>query len=321
MAYQTGTAKTINELLNKLTEFAKSLNWVIDKKEDTAMYLHNADGYWSLYLNGSAKDFLIAVNTGFDANKKPGEQPGSSRTHAYREINTTTTHLGNGNYASYDFFGTDRYLHVVVQIEPEVFRHFGVGTVLKEGDYTGGQYAYGTYITNAYKHYQDSNHVHGFANGESGKQAVLRADGISGDSRSPWYFAPLSVSDFSDLNKKDYGKYLLSLGRAGMDEDANTNHPDKLLVNYSQSKFGQALIPCPNSLIAHGVDGVFRRLGILPDRYECTMVGIQPRQILEIAGDRWMIIPSARYNESNSRQVEKGKENSGIQGVAYRIIE
>lgn len=51
------------------------------------------------------------------------------------------------------------------------------------------------------------------------------------------------------------------------------------------------------------------------------MRGIQPRQILTITGERWMIIPSAQYDARNVAYIEEGKNNSGVQGVAYRIVE
>lgn len=321
MAYQTGTAKTFGELLNKLADFAKSLNWEVDKKEDLALYLHNAEGYWVIFIGSNKTSLFTVVNTGFDTNKKAHEQPGASAKNAYREIYTETTHLMSGNYVSYDFFGTERYLHVVVQISAEKFRHFGIGTLLKEGDYVGGQYTYGTRIANSDSNYQSTDHTYGFSAGSYERQAVVRADGIGGDKRSPWYFAPYGINDFDNLKTSEYGRYLQTLGRASMYSDYNCYHPDALLVTYSQSKFGQVLIPCPHSLIAHGIDGVFRRLGILPDRYECTMDGIQPRQILEINGDRWMIIPSAQYDARNISYIEKDKDNSGVQGVAYRIVE
>lgn len=321
MAYQTGTAKTLNELLTKLAEFAQTQNWVIDKATNNELYLHNDDGYWSFVLSAESNFLLSYVNSGFDKSKGADAQPGSSKNNSFTTIETATTQLHSGNYVSYDFFCTKQYLHIVVQIEADKFRHFGIGTLDKEGEYVGGQYTYGTSIQGRYGHYQEIDHIYGFANGKNGNQAVVRADGISGATKSPWYFAPVSINDFNDINKKDYGKYLLTLGRASMYTDNKTYHPDKLLVDFSQSKFGQTLIPCPHSLIAHGIDGVFRRLGILPDRYECTMVGIQPRQILEIAGERWMIIPSAQYDERNANSIEEGKNNSGIQGVAYRIIE
>jgi hypothetical protein len=322
MAYQTGSANNITELLTKLADFAKDLGWVVDKLTDKELYLHNTDGYWSMMLYRDNK-FYTYVNTGFDKDKSADAQPGTNAdaSRAYRKIETATTQLHLGNYVSYDFFGAERYLHVVVQISAEKFRHFGVGTLDKEGEYVGGQYTYGTFITDNYGHYQNSDHAYGFSNGAAGNQAVVRADGISGDTKTPWYFAPTGINDFREVSDAEKGKYLLSLGRASMYYEDRTYHPDNLLVVYSQSKFGQALIPCPHSLIAHGIDGIFRRLGILPDRYECTMRDVMPRQILSINGDKWMIIPSAQYDGRNANYIEEGKNNSGLQGVAYRIIE
>ncbi|VEG82927.1 Uncharacterised protein [[Haemophilus] ducreyi] len=48
---------------------------------------------------------------------------------------------------------------------------------------------------------------------------------------------------------------------------------------------------------------------------------LSPRQILTINSEKWMIIPSAQYDVRNESYIEKGKNNSGIQGVAYRMVE
>ncbi|UEA17531.1 hypothetical protein K7G92_000739 [Pasteurella canis] len=320
MAYQTGTATSVAILLEKLKEFAQAQSWTINKHNTTQLYLSNTDGYWALEFKNN---FLFTIAcTGFDNSRDAFNQPGSSANaqSAYREIKTATTHLENGNFVSYDFFGTNQYLHVVVQIEAERFRHFGIGSLIKEGNYTGGQYAFGTYLEKGDEHYNTEYHNFGFSAGYNNFGAVIRADGLAGETKSPWYFSPYK-GWLSDVYEKDFGKYLVTLGRAAMYESMYTIHPEQRLVIFSQSKFGQGLIPCPHSLIAHCKDGIFRRLGILPDRFECTMNGIAPRQVLTILGERWMIIPSARFDARNARQIERGLDNSGIQGVAYRIIE
>ncbi len=323
MAYQTGTASDIYQLLNKLESFAVSLGWQIDDSYNGALLLHNNEGYWSIDFDSSNKQLFVYANTGYDRSKNTGSQPGSQATkgNAVTQVKTATSHLDSGNYTTYDFLGTGDYLHVVVQIEPNRFRHFGFGTVVKEGEYVGGQYAFGTYLDD-YIHYNENTHCFGFSTTSNNNYAaVVRADGVSADVRSPWYFSSFAVSDYSYLDKSKNGNYVLCLGRAAMPRNANAHHPEALLVSQSQSVFGQRLIPQPNSLMAHGLDGVFYRLGTLPDRYECTMRGISPRQILTINDERWMIIPSAGYDERNQYQIEQGKDNSGIQGVAYRIVD
>ena len=299
MAYQTGSAISLHDLFGKLAQFATPLGWQAAQPAENKLSLTNASGSWLLELSGE----LLYV-----------------RCRDNPTGNTATSGLGVGNYVSYDFFGTADYLHVVVQYTTERFRHFGLGTLVKEGDYVGGQYCYGTFLRASEASYNNGNHIFGFSPGEERYSAVVRADRLGGDTRSPCYFVIKSINDLRALRDNERGKYLLGLGRAAMYELYHTAHPDTLLVQYSQSTFGQTIIPCPHSLIAHCRDGVFRRLGIVPDRYECTMRGIYPRQQLDINGTKWLIIPCAQYDERVQRFIE-GKENSGIAAVAYRIVE
>ncbi|HHE3478054.1 TPA: hypothetical protein ACPDJE_000437 [Pasteurella multocida] len=320
MAYQTGTASSVAILLEKLKEFAETQNWTINKHTATQLFLKNNEGYWALEFKNNLLFTLVC--TGFDGNYDAFNQPGNSANSqfAYRQVRTATSHLENGNFVTYDFFGTSQYLHVVVQIEAERFRHFGIGTLHKEGEYTGGQYAFGTYLVNREEYDNSDSHSFGFSNGNNEFGPVVRAENLGGGTKSPWYFASYD-GYISDLSTSGFGMCVVSLGRAVMFNHKKTIHPDARLVAFSQSKFGQILIPCPHSLFAHCRDGIFRRLGILPERYECRMVGISPRQIITIAGERWMIIPSAQYNGNGQQYSERGRDNSGIQGVAYRIVE
>ncbi|HED4416091.1 TPA: hypothetical protein R4327_000587 [Pasteurella multocida] len=319
MAYQTGTASSVAILLEKLKEFAETQNWTINKHNSTQLFLSNSEGYWALEFKENLLFTLVC--TGFDGSRDAFNQPGSSANSqfAYRRVRTATSHLENGNFVTYDFFGTSQYLHVVVQIEAERFRHFGIGTLHKEGEYTGGQYAFGTYIEQSSRYLSRGNHNFGFSGGSEAFAPVLRVN-LEGDTATPWYFCPVNTH-VNNVRERDYGKFLLTLGRAAMYNSNYGAHLEKDLVFYSQSKFGQMLMPCPHSLIIHGKDGVFRRVGILPERYECTMVGISPRQIITISGEQWMIIPSAQFDASNVDEVARNRDNSGIQGVAYRIVE
>jgi hypothetical protein len=53
--------------------------------------------------------------------------------------------MGNGPYTSYHFFtdNTTKYIHVVLEYSPGLYRHFSFGTINKIGSWTGGQYAVG----------------------------------------------------------------------------------------------------------------------------------------------------------------------------------
>ncbi|QOF67341.1 hypothetical protein IFE17_09370 [Actinobacillus sp. GY-402] len=317
MAYQTGTAKNVADLLTKLSDFANSLGWSTNKLTSTALFINNADGYWAMEFKDGLL-FTIAA-TGYDGTRDCFNQPGSSSVNSYANVKTCTSQLGTGDYVSYDFFGTSQYLHICVQIKNEVFRHFGMGTLNKEGEYTGGQYAFGTYLNygSYYIGELSSYHVFGFSHGAQSYGPVLRADRIAGGHASPWYFINDYREDYAKLDKSAYGAYMLTNGRA----DGYWNHPDVWLLISSQSNFGQAVIPVPNAPIALCKDGLFRRLGVLPDRYQCRLNNIYPRQRLQINGESWMFIPSAKYQKGNPSVSADKSDNSGEYGVAYRIVE
>ncbi|VEJ09751.1 hypothetical protein [Actinobacillus delphinicola] len=324
MAYQTGNAQNIHQLLEKLAEFAKILQWEIVHHTETKLYLRNKDGH-CFALEFLSNVFYTIPCTQLNNDKSAIEQLGSPclEGNCYKQIYTRTTDLNLGNFIGYDFFGTADYLHVVVEIKPEQFRHFGIGMLLKEAEFMGGQYAFGTYLYDQDEAKSNSRlNNYGFsANDDLTATAVVRADKFSAAQKSPWYLYSANCYSTVYDYAKCVGSACYALGRSAMPEDYRTYHPDNYLVRYSQSQFGNTLIPAPNSIIGHKLDNTLIRLGILPDRYECTMQGIPPKKILEINGERWKIIPSAGYNEYNSTRKTSNPDNTGIQGVAYRIID
>ncbi|WNY75976.1 hypothetical protein [Pasteurella multocida] len=321
MAYQTGSAMNIGDILAKLAEFARPLGWTINKVSDSALYLNNSVGFWAIEFKNNM--LFVIPASGVDLGRDCFNQPQSACNHTYQTIKTMTSYLEKGNYTTYDFFGTESYLHVVIQYEENKFRHFGLGSLIKEGDYVGGQYSYGTFIStsNYYRIRQSTDNILGFSAGTTQYQAVVRADGLANDLRSPWYLSAKNPYDYKDIRDAEKGNYLATLGDCVLNQNSMYNfvHPDMLLVRYSQSTFGQKLIPTPHCLIAHCRDGLFRRLGILPDRYEVMMKGLSPRQVFRVNDEKWMIIPSAQYQDKSV--ADDGQDNSGYQGVAYRIIE
>lgn len=317
MAYQTGTADNIADLLNKLKGFASAQGWSINKSKDNLLYLSQGANYWALEVKYN--NLYVIACTGFDDKKDCFDQPGAACKQSYLQTKTCVTHLNSGSFVSYDFFGNAQYLHVCVQYARGRFRHFGVGVLNKEGDYIGGQYAFGTYIRDGYERRQNYlSHVYGMSAGVRENGAVVRADRLAKDSRAPWYLVGYNYNgNYTNLGNDERGCYILTNGRANNTQ----HHPECLLLINSQSKFGNMLLPVPNAPIAHCKDNLFRRLGTVPDRYECRMRGVIPRQILTINDERWMIVPAVQYQPAGVDLAPEGEENSGEYGVAYRIIE
>lgn len=161
MAYQTGSATNLADLLDKLNTFAVANGWTLDEFD-------TVNGDWAISKNtifisgrwdvATPQHLSLHQALAFDGTSTlPGDHTDDSG-HGY---NATSGHgdtlldderhvsdIGNGPFASYHFFENDSspaYLHVVVQVQSGVYRHFGFGELSKVGDWTGGEYCYGYY--------------------------------------------------------------------------------------------------------------------------------------------------------------------------------
>lgn len=321
MAYQTGTANTLSELLEKLASFATQLGWQVDKLitgDSPFLYLHNHAGFWSMGCGSNKNILYIFGNTGYDSRTAYNAQPGSSASHhGASKYNGTTVSTPGGPYRRYDFFGTADYLHFFVEIAPGRFRHGGFGTLEKEGNYDGGQYVFGTFVsssstavglpTQAYHAFPFGNH-HDAVYSSSLYVSAVRADRV--EKPGPYWY--LCGRDYAGVS---------AIGPGAPPYNATyMSHPDAFSVITSQSQFGAAIVPVPCSILVRTADGLWRRLGTVPDFFVCYMSGIAPCSIHEIFGEKWMVVPAMQFRESYDRYSDGG-ENSYLMGYVYRVQE
>lgn len=327
MAYQTGSATDLSDLLEKLSVFAASLGWVVDgftPGSSPTLFLHNADGYWSFgygrtQYNSNNKKYglLVCCNTGYSGDSSWNAQPGSSYNAKGYYSGAQTTDLNLSAYISYDFFGTAQYLHVVVQIAAGVFRHFGIGTLNKEGDYIGGQYAYGSIFSIANSGVSFYYAVLPFADYIDSSEAryttsIVRADMLGGRNISPDYYPfGLQISSAPTAIGVTGSWYSAS--------SAYASHPDNFSIRTSKSALGAVVAPVPNAIIAICVDGLYRRLGSVPDMYPCRITGLTPRAQFDINGETWMTMPALAYRNTVDGNYGVIHGNSYDIGYAYRI--
>ena len=141
MAFQTGSATGINDLLTKLFTFASANGWVIDKAvTGTDGYLHRNNIYMGLPYSASAINMYQA--RGYTSSS-PETLPGNHPTSLAPNGSPMVVSELSGAFDSYWFFESDVYLHVVVEVSDKLFRHFGFGEIEKIGAWTGGEYSYG----------------------------------------------------------------------------------------------------------------------------------------------------------------------------------
>jgi len=164
LAYETGTATDLADLITKLNTFATSNGWTGDE-------LDTGNGDWAISKNtvfvsarwdtATPQHLALYQALAFDG---AGTLPGDHTDDSGNGYNDTSSHvdtildnerhvtdLGDGPFPSYHFFENDSnpaYIHVVVEVSTGIYRHFGFGELSKVGTWTGGEYVYAHYNNN-----------------------------------------------------------------------------------------------------------------------------------------------------------------------------
>jgi hypothetical protein len=164
VAYESSTASNIADLMDKLQIFATANGWtknepagsIVDRlclsknnvfvnfrwatTSPTAVGIYHALGYTTSATN-------------------PGNHTSDSGNGYYSATTVTNANILTSRYAlvtngsmTYWFFENDSspaYIHVVVTTGTLQYSHFGFGELVKQGTWTGGEYAYGHYYNAA----------------------------------------------------------------------------------------------------------------------------------------------------------------------------
>lgn len=319
MAYQTGNASSVVDLLSKLAKFAQSVDgWVVDKIDTKAkeLYLHNENCFWSLRVgaSNSLPTLYIVINNQFNANLSWDNQAGSSsvngKANFYSYYWGAGTNFHHEPFASYTFLATTQYIHVVVRVDSRRFRHFGFGTLKKDGIYNDGHYAYGTHSTNT--------------NDTSNASYPFTSDMYL-------FIGSREYRSFANVvrvNKKDYffganesgyeGIGAIGIGDATIQRDMK-RHPDMLLVEASLSQFNNLITLVPQSIYLHLASEQYQRIGVVPDFYVARIDSVVPGTIREINGEKYYCCAATMFQTVTSNVQDE--DNSYDLGYFYRVIE
>ena len=155
MAYETGSATDITDLMEKLFTFASLNGWTIDSAFASLQgAMHKNNSYLSFYDVSPLLKIFTA--RGYTALGNPGTHLDSlDSSGTLTNSGKRVSHLV-GPFPSYFFFEDDNYIHVVVESSTDVFRHFGFGEMVKVGNWAGGEYAYGHHVSTGSAEYSVS---------------------------------------------------------------------------------------------------------------------------------------------------------------------
>lgn len=314
MAFETGTATSVTDLVQKLATFLTSAGWTINRNAaESSNWWVNAQKGSDLFLN-----FVANVATGTSSNPGPyldvyGATSYNSGAASSAQPNTSSKVSSNkmpGPFTAYWFFEGDDYVHIVVEVESGRFRHIHGGTIEKVCTLTGGHYVMGTNVY--YSSTTPSNpasNVNTYPweaqnSPSNANYCYLRADAGDG------------VRWFTNYSSGTTGTRI-SGGVKG-----TTNNASLFILGLEAHLFSltpndtNGITPLvPINVIVEKASGMFSFLGQPKDVRRVSMRNYTGGDIITIGSDEWYVFPwTVRSETVNDATTDK----SSYFGFAYK---
>jgi hypothetical protein len=271
--YETGTSTGPADLIaTKLATFAIAQGWTVQNIQG---------GLFRQFLKGSVRVNLAwnvatiygQMSDGYNSASNWNAQPSAATDYADGNIPA-------GPYTAYHFFsGTEagaEYLHVCVEWSAGNFWHMMLGTLVKFGSYTGGQYYDNLYVEPSYKQLPYSQGIH---------RAPFDTFGSSQPTNSGQIRADIDGKTTNWLRQAYYwtGNAYTGGMRGGL--YANLVYP----IGYQ--KYNSLTPLHPVVIWGDRPSGLRSLLGRVPDLRQVSMRNLTPGQLLTIGADQWQCFP------------------------------
>ena len=322
MAYQTGSATDLGDLLSKLDIFMVANGWTQDDFDDGATTAAQGFAQWNKNSMHVGLKWVANLPNNMSIHQALGNAgavfPGAHTDDSGNGYNSAfgadtslddercVNDIGDGPFVSYHFFEQDAspaYVHVVVEISSETFRHFGWGELEKFNDWTGGEYCYGHFAdesinssgvdTGATTLFDGQNSV----SSATGRRATtIHAEGLphQGVNEKWLHHAGAVGADDVDFNDTAGETKRLAFGgfRAG---------PIAMPMGQFRSDLATGHIPMyPLAIFTRDFTNQFVYfLGNVPDIRGVDLFNFAAGQEVTIGSDTWVLFPQVRRTEDN----------------------
>jgi hypothetical protein len=329
MAFQTGTSTSIENLLQQLSTFLQANGWTEDFANTgdpgTIGFSKNSI-FVSFQYTEATDNGAMAIYQATAADQSPTTDPWTASNDSGNGVNSNTTSSFDterccnqfaGPHTAYYFFENDSspaYCHVVVEVDAGRYRHFGFGEIEKIGDWTGGEYCYGTFVDQGASRIdapRSAFHNYGLdAQGFNQRfGGTMRIDGYPGEPDPATIWANCMGDTAAGNDTAGNARWKAFGGWRGSREfSAWHGHRISLASAY------KPLVPCPIELIDETPSpDLIRRVGFQADVRMCNIGNLDPGQIISISGDDWYFFPWVR-----KQFLQNDTEETWNAGVAYR---
>lgn len=313
--------------MGALQTFAAAEGWTIDIYSTTNdwLALNNGSVYVQFRWDSTGAIAMFHSRGFINTSTAPGNHTGDDgcgTVDASAPYNATISNgrrinVGNGPYTAYHFFTDDttKYIHVVLEYAPGLYRHFSFGTIDKIGTWTGGEYAVGhkwvAAITNSTNSILWDGARGGGSAAEANECGSMHVEGMPNQSGGmQWLLFTNQISNLSN----DRGGNARIAGPGGV----RGQNPWLSSFGFFRANLLNGFLPLipipiwwrdttPNP-------DQYMLLGFAPGAYMIQMANLTPGQEFTIGADTYQVFPGVR------------KQNLGVtdesrnMGMAYRKI-
>lgn len=321
MAYATGTASSISDLVSVLCAFAITEGWTQDHLDTGAgkAAIHKGTVYVSFrWATASPTSIAVYHALGFISTATdPGNHTNDSGVGTVSGTNANITDsrgmnsIGNGPFTRYHFFSNATDIKVVLEFSPGLYRHMGFGIIDKLGDWTGGEFCYGHNHTNTSPTSTFNTCLFdGLVSlGTDVRSASIHAEGFPNmNALTKWCTENMGTADGVDRagnpNKKFIGGFrggTLASAFGWLVSDLDNGYlPLRPIPAFFWDRD-----PTPDEVIF---------MGFLKDIRAINITAFSPADEVTVGADTWKMFPTVR------KQHQVVTEESRNQGIAYRIV-
>lgn len=323
MAYQTGTASSIEDLMQQLHDFAVANGWTSDIMSTTNDWMAINNG--SVFVQfrwDNTNSFACFHSRGFSGTGvAPGNHTGDDgcgtvdATAPYNATITTgrrVADIGAGPFVAYHFFtnGTTQYIHCVLEFSAGQFAHWSFGTIDKIGTWTGGEYcvAHSQRSTTYSNNVMMFGSIGGSTTTDANRNGSLHIEGMPNQSGGMrWLLFSTQTSSIGNDRAgnaritspggwRDYNPWLSAFGYVRASE------LNGFLPLIPVPIWWRDITPAPDQ---------YMLLGFAPGLYLIQMANFNPGDEFTIGTDTFKVFPPVRKSTS---------QDSLFAGVAYRKI-
>lgn len=341
MAYQTGTASTQTDLINKLQIFAVANGYTLDHYDGSTScsVSRPADNVYVSFVWDSVNTIAMYQALGYSGAyaTTPWDQAndsGNGNDNIPTDIDKgrQVSRIGNGPFTAYHFFAyTNPYaIHIVLEFSPGLHRHFAFGLLDKTGTWTGGAFCGGHLWNPA----TVGDPFAAYDIPDSDAHSILLDGALDNDTIHPNYDVysqdaggTLHIEDMPNQDVASKWGHCVSnrMTDANLGTDRDSNSRVRIQGGCRQGpavhQYGPYLPNLANGFIPiipmevfycdgqYAADGWYY-LGRIANIGHIHLHGIDPGQELTIGAETWMAFPGVRKSNVGGQNQES--RNMGI---------